>query len=155
MKIKAMDVSGWTSTYKDEPIHLTEGVIFYFFNVYLFLTEGERERQTEHESGRGRQRGRHRIRSRLQAPSCQHRARQGARTHKLRDHDLSQSWLLSPLGYPGAPHFLKIPFLVDAEVFNPSGSLTRTFRWKCAHLFPSHPWRAVEQGPLLQGLEPS
>ena len=42
----------------------------FFLNVYLFL----RERQTEHEWERGRERGTHRIRSRLQAPSCQHRA---------------------------------------------------------------------------------
>ena len=35
--------------------------------------------ETECEQRRGRERGRHRIRSRLQAPSCQHRARRGAR----------------------------------------------------------------------------
>ena len=61
--------------------------LIFFFNVYLFL----RETETEHEWGRGRERERHRIRSRLQAPSCQHRAR----THKLRDHDLSRSRLLN------------------------------------------------------------
>ena len=32
-----------------------------------------------------------RIQSRLQAPSCQSRAWHGARTHRLRDHDLSRS----------------------------------------------------------------
>ena len=40
------------------------------FNVYLLL----RERERENKQGRGRERGRRRIRSRLQAPSCQHRA---------------------------------------------------------------------------------
>ena len=49
-------------------------LFIYFFNVYLFL----RQRETEHEQGRSRQRGRHRIRNRLQALSCQHRARHGA-----------------------------------------------------------------------------
>ena len=41
-----------------------------------------RQRETEHEQGRGRERGRHRIQSRLRAPSCQHRAPRGARTHE-------------------------------------------------------------------------
>ena len=41
------------------------------------------ERETEGEWEWGRERGRHRIGSRLQAPSCQHRARRGARTHGL------------------------------------------------------------------------
>ena len=63
----------------------------FFFNVYSFL----RVRETEHERGRGRERGRHRIGSRLQALSSQHRARRGAQTHELRDHDLSQSWTLN------------------------------------------------------------
>ena len=47
-----------------------------FFSMFLLIFE------TEHEQGWGRERGRHRIRSRLQAPSCQHRARRGARTHR-------------------------------------------------------------------------
>ena len=51
----------------------------------------------------GPERGRHRIRSRLQAPSCQRRARRGARTHELRDHDLSRSQTLDRLNHPGAP----------------------------------------------------
>ena len=41
---------------------------FFFFLMFIF------ERETECEWGRGRERGRHRIRSRLQAPSCPHRA---------------------------------------------------------------------------------
>ena len=50
---------------------------------------------TECEQGRGRERGRHRIQSGLWAPSCQHRARRGARTHRLRDHERSQSRTLN------------------------------------------------------------
>ena len=69
------------------------------FNVYLFL----RQRETEHERGRGRERGRHRIGSRLQALSRQHRAQRGARTHRLRDRDLSWSRTLNQLSHPGAP----------------------------------------------------
>ena len=72
----------------------------FFFNVYLFL----RQRETEHERGRVRERGRHRIRSRLQALSCQHRAQRRARTHELRDHDLSRSRTLNQLSHLGAPN---------------------------------------------------
>ena len=63
------------------------------FNVYLFL----KERKTEDEQGRGIERGRHRIRRRLQALSCQERARHGDQTHELGDHDLSQSLMLNQL----------------------------------------------------------
>ena len=71
-----------------------------------------RERGTEHRQGRGRERRRHRIQSRLQALSCQHRARHGAWTHKLWDHDLSQSWTLNRLTHPGAPDFWNFYFLI-------------------------------------------
>ena len=53
--------------------------------------------------GWGRDRGRHRIWIRLQAPSCQHRARRGARTHGPWDHDLNRSWTLNRLSHPGTP----------------------------------------------------
>ena len=66
-------------------------------NVLMFIFE------RENEWGRGRKRGRHRIGSRLQALSWQHRAWRGAQTHKLWDHDLSQSWVLNRLSHPGAP----------------------------------------------------
>ena len=67
---------------------LSPGSFFSFFlNVYLFL----RDRETEREQGRNSETGRHRIQSRLQALSCQHRARPGARTHGPRGHDLSRS----------------------------------------------------------------
>ena len=70
-------------------------------------------RETEHEQGRGRETGRHRIWSRLQALSCQHRARHGAWTHKPRDHHLSQSWTLNGLSHRGAPEEL----LFNAHLF--------------------------------------
>ena len=69
---------------------------FKFLNI-LFILERERE------SRGGAERGRHRIWNRLQAPSCQHRAQCGARTHRLWDHDLSRSWALNRLSHPGAP----------------------------------------------------
>ena len=52
----------------------------------------------------GTVRGRHRIWNRLQALSCQHRARRRARTHGLRDRDLSRSRPLNRLSHPGAPY---------------------------------------------------
>ena len=54
--------------------------------------------------GRCRERGRHRIQSRFQALSCQHRAQCGARTHRLWNHDLSQSRMPNWLSHPGAPN---------------------------------------------------
>ena len=54
-------------------------------------------------NGGGSERGRHRIWNRLQALSCQHRARRGSRTHGPPDHDLSRSRLLNWLSHPGAP----------------------------------------------------
>ena len=51
---------------------------------------GQRERETQNLN-------------RLQALSCQHRARRGARTHELWDHDLSLSRTLNRLSHPGAP----------------------------------------------------
>ena len=67
------------------------------FNVYFW------ESETEYGQGRGRERGRHRIRSRLQAESCQHRARRGASTHEPWDHNLSRNRMLNRLSHPGAP----------------------------------------------------
>ena len=54
-------------------------------------------------NGGGSERGRHRIWNRLQALSCQHRARRGARAHGPRDHDLSRSQPPNRLSHPGAP----------------------------------------------------
>ena len=58
-----------------------------FFLMFIYFWESD----TEHEWGRSRVRGRHRIWGRVQAPSCQHRARHGARAHKQWDHALSRS----------------------------------------------------------------
>ena len=69
----------------------------FFKCLFIF----ERERESAHKWGRGRKRGRHRIRSRIQALSCQDRARGGARTHEPRDHDLSQSQMLNKLSHLG------------------------------------------------------
>ena len=59
---------------------------------FLFIYfEGEREREREKKQRRGRERERERERENPeQAPHCQRRARLGARTHELRDHDPSQ-----------------------------------------------------------------
>ena len=77
-----------------------------FFSLYFFFLMfiDFWERETECRLGRDRERGRHRVRSRLHAPSCQHRARRGARTAAPGDHDLSQSRTLNRLSHPGAPH---------------------------------------------------
>ena len=65
--------------------------------MYLFL-----ETETECEWGRGREKESHRIWSRLQVPSCQHRAPCGARTHEPWDHDMSRSRMLNRWSHPGA-----------------------------------------------------
>ena len=64
----------------------------------------DRERQSM--NGGGSERGRQRIWNRLQALSCQHRARHGARTHGPWDHDLRRSWTLNRLSHAGAPVYL-------------------------------------------------
>ena len=71
----------------------------FFLTFYLFL----RQRETEHDRGRDRERGRHRIGSRLQALNHQPRTQRGARTHGLRDRDLSRSQRPNRLSHPGAP----------------------------------------------------
>ena len=93
-----------------------------FFNVYLFLRQGE----TEHEQGRGRERGRHRIRNRLQALSCQHTARRGARTHGPWDHDLSRSRTLNRPSHPGAPNLCSVICQKETFCTNMNGMPWRT-----------------------------
>ena len=73
---------------------------FKFLKTFLFIFEGERDQAW---AGRSRERGRHRIWSRLQVLSRQHRTQCRAWTHKLWDHDLSQSWMLNQLSHPGVP----------------------------------------------------
>ena len=101
----------------------------FFFNVYF------RDRERQSMSGGGSEGGRHRIRNRLEAPSCQHRARtepaqsphrarRGAQTHRPRDHDLSRSRPLNRLSHPGAPR--SIFFKPKAGKVSPPG---RGFLW--------------------------
>ena len=59
----------------------TQALPFFFFKFFLTcIYFWDRERQSMNRGGS--ERGRHRIRNRLQAPSCQHRARRRARTHQ-------------------------------------------------------------------------
>uniref|UniRef100_A0ABI8AGK9 Uncharacterized protein n=1 Tax=Felis catus TaxID=9685 RepID=A0ABI8AGK9_FELCA len=69
----------------------------------IYTKTGDKDRERQSMNGGGSERRRHRIGNRLQALSCQHRARRGARTHGPRDHDLSRSWPLNRLSHPGAP----------------------------------------------------
>ena len=68
----------------------------------MFIHYWERERNWAW-TGEGQREGKTQIWSRLQALSCQHRARRGAQTHKSWDHDLSQSGTLKWLSYQVAP----------------------------------------------------
>ena len=111
-------VQGRDST-EAETNELQERVTIVFINCFSCLFIFERQRETEHEQGRGRERGGHRTRSRLQAPSCRHRARRGARTHGPRDRDLSRSRTLNRLRHPGAPRL----FFLDVNSARPRGWL--------------------------------
>ena len=71
------------------------------FLKFIYFWQRGRERQSM--SRGGAERGRHRVWSKLQALSRQHRARCGARTLRLRDHDLSRGRTLNRLSHPGAP----------------------------------------------------
>ena len=70
-----------------------------FFLTFIYFWDKERQSM----DGGGSERGRHRIWNRLQALSCQHRARRGAWTHRPRDHDLSWSRTLDQLSHAGTP----------------------------------------------------
>ena len=59
--------------------------------------ERDRETETEHEWRRGREREGDPESEPGSRPSCQHRARRGARTHEPQDHGLSQSRMLNRL----------------------------------------------------------
>ena len=74
---------------------------FLLIIFYLFLRERDRDRTRVGEGQR--ERGRHRIGSRLQAPSCQHRAQCRSWTHEPWDQDLSRSWMLYQLSHLGTP----------------------------------------------------
>ena len=99
LKWQKANINNFINTYTTKIY--TAFVLFVLnFSMFIYFS---RERLTECEQGRGRERGRHRIPSRLQAPSCQHRARREARTHKLWDHDLSGTQTINRLSHPGAP----------------------------------------------------
>ena len=86
--------------------------LFLIFLILIYFWERAADRQTDSVSGgRGRERGRHRIWSRLQALSCQHRSQRGAWIHRLRDHDLSRSWMLNWLSHPGSPRKFLVTIL--------------------------------------------
>ena len=66
---------------------------FKFIDFEREVRERERERESAREHaqvGEGQREGGARETLR-QAPHCQHRARCGAQTHQLRDHDLSRN----------------------------------------------------------------
>ena len=87
---------------------------FLIFLKHLFIFK--RQREAEYEQGRGRERGTHRIRSRLQAPSCQHRVQHGAQTHKPQDHDLNRSGMLNRLSHPDAPKRLILNKMLTVDL---------------------------------------
>ena len=82
---------------------LNKNVLKVLLKALLKITLREREREKARVGEGQREKGRHRIQSRFQALSCQHRARHGAQTHELWDHDLNWSWTLNRLSHPGAP----------------------------------------------------
>ena len=77
-------------------IWLVGWLVIYLFSVYLLL----RETETECKWVRRRESGRHRVQSRPLAPSHQHRARCGALTHDLWDHDPSKRKLDAQMTEP-------------------------------------------------------
>ena len=83
--------------------NLTWSFYFLIFLMCIFEREWARASisrgRTEREEDTGSEAG-----SRLL--SCQHRARCGARTHELWDHDLSLSWMLNELSHPSAPYLI-------------------------------------------------
>ena len=123
--IKMYWMNSWKTVrpcYKSDLVSLY--ILFYFILMLIYFWE----RQTECKLGRGRERGRHRIWSRLQALSCQHRARHGARTHEPYDHDLSWSQMLNRLSHPGAtppPPFFKVSMYILNTPYGSSISFPR------------------------------
>ena len=113
--------------------------------------EGQREGDTESEAGS------------IQAPSCQHRARRGARTHGPRDRDPSPSRVPKPtepprrprsdhfpLCDPSRPQTTTLPW-VDIQSADPrlplAGSSPRTVK-------PAHPSIGARERPGLRERSP-
>ena len=121
--------------------YVIDTIILKIFNVYLLLRERGNESR-----GRGRERGRQRIQCRLQALSCQHSAPCGARTHKLWDHDLSQSWILNWVSHPGASMDTIISPILQIEKF-----FKQTTTWGSER---STRWPRLLQWAVEPGLKP-
>ena len=68
----------------------------------MFIYFWDRKRQNMSRGGAERE-GDTESEARLQALSCQHRARRGARTQEPWDRDASRSQILNQLSHPGAP----------------------------------------------------
>ena len=118
--------------------------MWFFLTSFMFILERERERETEYKWGRDRERQGDTMWSRLQALSCQHRARRRAWTHELQDMDVSRSQTLSWLSHPGAPDMhliaaftarvymwwdegiLQMTFTQEISVYTPAG-------WTCSN----------------------
>ena len=64
--------------------------VYLFIKIYLFWKRERGEREGESVS-RGREERKGQRENSKQAPYCQLGAQQGAQTHKLQDHDLSQN----------------------------------------------------------------
>ena len=118
--------------------------------MFIFFKRS-RERESEHESGRDGERRRHRIWSRLQALSCQHRARRGAQTHEPQDHDLSWSQTLNWLSHPGCPvlyPFLMCTSFLSKMFYTVLCTAVKTFLdfETCNLLLWLDPWHRLRQG---------
>ena len=107
------------------------------YSVLFFLSLLERERERERERAReqgGAEREGDRTWSRLQAPSCQHRAPCWAWTHERWDHDLSWSQTLNPLSHTGAP---VCPFLKGTKALSISFFFLFFFFFSIIHFYVS------------------
>ena len=101
---------------------------YFYFLTFIHLWETERDRTRV---GKGQREGdTHTQRSRLKAPSCQHRAPHKAQTQELWDHDLSQSRILNWLSHPGTPWDSYFQFRSFSRVNVPSSlSFLKTYLW--------------------------
>ena len=110
------------SQIKEEILSLLLMFIYFLKFLYFILYLREREREREGEG----QRDGDRSWSRLQALSCEHRARCGAWTNEQWDRNLSRSWTLNRLSHPGTPTYVFMDFLLTFK------SLIHQdiFRWK-------------------------
>ena len=100
-------------------------LLFFIFQIFIYFWERERNQNVSRGEA---ERGRHRIWSRLQALSCLYRARCRARTHKLWDHDLSQSWTPNWLSHLGAPYGLNLKEWIRKSL-NEMENPARIFLW--------------------------